>query len=63
MLKPSTNRMTGVTEMDLKDYETSEEIKHDRKANRKLRWEKKKKKRKMKQTLLNDDARGHLDNR
>lgn len=44
MLKPSTNRMTGVTEMDLKDYETSEEIKHDRKANRKLRWEKKKKK-------------------
>lgn len=55
--------MTGVTEMDLKDYETSEERKHDRKANRKLRWEKKKKKRKMKQTLLNDDARGHLDNR
>lgn len=36
--------MTGVTEMDLKDYETSEERKHDRKANRKLRWEKKKKK-------------------
>lgn len=27
------------------------------------RWKKKKEKNQMKQTLLNDDARGHLDNR